>query len=63
MYQLPDLLIKELILAAETDTSMFPAGWVVRLFTNNITPTKANVIGDFTQLTDVVAFLQSQGGR
>jgi hypothetical protein len=53
MYQLPDLLQKEIIVAIEADTVMFPAGWLVRLYTNNLIPTKANVIGDFTELTNV----------
>lgn len=53
MYQLPDILIEELILACEADVSLFPAGWLVKLYTNNLTPTKSNVVGDFTQLTNV----------
>ncbi|SRR5258707_2498590 len=53
MYQLPDVLIKELILAAETDVNIFPAGWLVKLYVNNLTPTKNNVVADFTELTNV----------
>jgi hypothetical protein len=53
MYQLPDVLQPELILAPEGDVNLFPAGWVVRLFTNNLTPNKANVVTDFTELTNV----------
>lgn len=53
MYQLPDPLIEEIILAIEADTTMFPAGWLVKLFTNNFTPNAQNVVGDFTELTNV----------
>lgn len=53
MYQLPDLLIEEIILALEADTVMFPAGWVVRLYTAGPTPPNVgNVIGDFTEMTN-----------
>lgn len=53
MYQLPDALIEELILAVEADPTMFPAGWVVRLYTAGpATPNKESVIGDFTELTN-----------
>lgn len=51
MYQLPDHLQMEIIVAVEADVLLFPPGWVVRLFTNNLTPTKANVAADFTELT------------
>lgn len=53
MYVLPDALIKEIILALETDLTMFPAGWVVRLFTNNITPDKNTLLAALTELTNV----------
>lgn len=53
MYQLPDVLIKELIVASEADATLFPAGWLVRLYSNNLVPSKSNVIGDFTELTNV----------
>jgi hypothetical protein len=53
MYQLPDSLIRELILAAELDANLFPAGWLVHLYTNNLTPDKNTVLGDFTELTNV----------
>ena len=53
MYVLPDLLIKEIILAIETDTTMFPAGWVVRLFVNNITPDKNTLLATLTEVTNV----------
>lgn len=53
MYQLPDLLQKEIVLAVEGDTTLFPAGWKVRLYTNNFTPVKGSAVGDFTELTNV----------
>lgn len=53
MYQLPDLLQKEIIVALEADTTLFPVGWLVKLFTNNITPTKLSLVGDFTEATNV----------
>lgn len=53
MYVLPDSLVQELILGAELDTNLFPAGWVVRLFTTDMLPTRTSVIGDFTELTNV----------
>lgn len=53
MYVYPDLLVEEIILALEADTTLFPAGMLLRLYTNNLTPTKSSVIGDFTQLTNV----------
>ena len=53
MYILPDLLVKQIILAAEADTTIFPAGWKVHLYTNNLIPTKTNVVADFTELTNV----------
>lgn len=54
MYQLPDSLIKEIILAMEADTNLFPAGWKVHLYTNALSPPlKTNVLGDFTEMTNV----------
>lgn len=53
MYQLPDPLMKEIILAIELDAVMFPGGWLVRLYTNDLTPSKTNVVADFTELTNV----------
>jgi hypothetical protein len=53
MWVIPDLEVQEMILALETDLNIFPAAGVVRLYTNDFTPTKSNVVGDFTQLTNV----------
>lgn len=53
MYVLPDLEVQEIILALEGDVNIFPAGCLLRLYTNNVTPTKATVIGDLNQLTNV----------
>jgi hypothetical protein len=53
MYVLPDELVKELILAIEGDTTIFPAGFLVRLYTNNQTPDKGSVVGDFEELTNI----------
>jgi len=48
-----DTMLKDIVLAIEGSTNLFPAGWVVRLFTNNITPQRNSVVGDFTELTNV----------
>lgn len=53
MYVLPDALLSEIISALELDTNLFPAGMTLRLYTNDLTPTRANVVGDFTELTNV----------
>lgn len=53
MWVLPDLEVAEIITALETDVNIFPAAGVVRLFTNDFTPLKSSVVGDFTQLTNV----------
>jgi hypothetical protein len=53
MYQLPDTLIREVILACESDANLFPSGWVVRLYVNNLAPTKATPLASFTELTNV----------
>ena len=52
MFILPDLSVSEIILALETDTTVFPVGALLRLFTNNITPTKSTVRADLTELTN-----------
>lgn len=50
MYVLPDALLSEILLAIEGDTAIFPAGWDIRLFSNDITPDPASVIGDFVEV-------------
>lgn len=52
MFVLPDLAQQEVILAIEGDVAIFPAGFTLRLFTNNATPDKTTVVGDLTQLTN-----------
>lgn len=54
MFVLPDANLAEVILALELDVNLFPAGFVMRLYTNDLTPTPANVVGDFTQLTNAL---------
>lgn len=53
MYVWPDLSLEEIILALEADTTLYPAGMTLRLFTNDFTPTRDSVVGDFTELTNV----------
>lgn len=53
MYIFPDALLQEIILALEADASLFPAGMTLRLYTNDVTPTRATVAGDLTELTNV----------
>lgn len=53
MWQLTDVNIEEIGLAIEADTTLFPAGWLIRLFTNAAAPSKNSVLADFTQLTNV----------
>lgn len=45
--------IKAYLLDLEGDTTVFPAGAIISLYTNNLTPTRNNVIADFTELTSV----------
>jgi len=53
MYILPDLSLAEIISALEADLVLFPAGFTLRLYTDDLTPTRATVIGDLTELTNV----------
>ena len=53
MFVLPDAALSEILIAIEGDTNIFPAGFVMRLFTNDFTPDNQSVIGDFTELTNV----------
>lgn len=53
MFVWTDPNVQEMILALENDATIFPGGFVVRLYTVNVTPTKASVPGDFTELTNV----------
>lgn len=53
MFIYPDASVKEIILAIEGDTTIFPAGMTLRIYTNDLTPTRNSVVGDFTQLTNV----------
>ena len=53
MYVLPNTMIKAFLLAIEGSTTLFPSGFLLKLYTNNITPSGTNVVGDFTQLTNV----------
>jgi len=45
--------LKQYILDIEGDATVFPAGAIVSLYTNNLTPTRANVLADFTEATSV----------
>jgi hypothetical protein len=45
----PDAQVKEIILGLEADLNLYPAGFVMRLYTNNVTPTPQTVLGDLTQ--------------
>jgi hypothetical protein len=51
MFVFPDSSVREMILALEGDVNLFPALGVMRLYTNNLNPTKTNVPADFTELT------------
>jgi len=53
MYIWPDLSLQEIILALEADVTLYPAGMTLHLFTNDFTPTRASVMADFTELTNV----------
>ncbi len=54
MYVTPDNLMGALITAIEAVLGTTITGLVdVHLFTNNFTPTKSNVLADFTELTNV----------
>lgn len=53
MYIVPDPLMAGTILSIEADPTLFPAGGLLRLYTNNFSPTPQNVLADFTQLTNV----------
>jgi len=53
MWIFPDASVQEAILALETDTTIFPAGMTLRLYTNDLTPTKVTALADLTQLTNV----------
>lgn len=53
MFIYPDLSLQEMILALETDVNIFPAGMTLRLYTNDLTPTRTTAIGDLTELTNV----------
>lgn len=45
-----DALLAEVLMALESDTTLFPAGFVMRLFTNDTTPDKTFDIGDVTEM-------------
>lgn len=53
MFIWPDASLAEMISALELDAALFPAGFTLRLYTNDFTPTRTSVVGDFTQLTNV----------
>jgi len=53
MFIYPDLSLPEMILALETDATIFPAGMTLRLYTNDLTPTRTTVVADLTELTNV----------
>jgi len=53
MYIYPDLSLQEMILALEVDATLFPAGMTLRLYTNDLTPTRTTVKADLTELTNV----------
>lgn len=52
MYQLPQTLVKELLLALENDATLFPSTIHVNLYSNNLTPGPGNVVADFTPITN-----------
>jgi len=45
--------LKNQLLDIEGDAVNFPAGALISLYTNNLTPTRTNVLADFTELTNV----------
>lgn len=49
----PDSNLSEIIAALEGDTTLFPVGMTLRLYTNDLTPNRATVLADLTQLTNV----------
>jgi hypothetical protein len=53
MYIYPDLGLREFILALEADVILFPVGMLLKLYTNDLTPTRATVAADLTELTNV----------
>lgn len=53
MYILPDLSLSEIIAALEADAILYPAGMTLRLFTTDLTPTRATVKADLAELTNV----------
>lgn len=53
MYIYPDLSLSEIIAALEADTILFPVGFTLRLYTNDVTPTRLTALADLTQLTNV----------
>jgi len=53
MYTLPDTSVQEIIAALEVDAILFPAGMLLHLDTTDFTPTRATVLGDFTELTNI----------
>jgi hypothetical protein len=54
MYVLPDTIMGSILTAILAELGTASTGVVhVHLFTNNITPSKSNVLTDFTELTNV----------
>lgn len=53
MYILPRAMLKAFLLAVEGSGTLFPSGYTLRLYTNNLTPLPTSVVGDFTELTNV----------
>jgi hypothetical protein len=52
MFVIPDNLMRQIILGIEADAGLVdPHGSLLHLYTNNLTPTPANVLGDFVELT------------
>ena len=53
MFQFLAHLLQQFILSLEGNTSLFPGGMILHLYTNNQTPTQSSALGDFTALTNV----------
>jgi hypothetical protein len=53
MWQFLAAALGQIILALENSTALFPAGFKLHLYTNNVTPTQASLLADFTELTNV----------
>lgn len=53
MLVIPDILLSDTLNALAVAISPVPGGSVIRLYTNNVSPTKFSVVSDFNELTNV----------